>query len=331
MAQRVSVIATVLNEANSIDILLHSLLRQTRQPDEVVIVDGGSSDGTPAKLERFAQETDLPLQVLSRPGCNISQGRNAAIAAARGPIIVSTDAGVRLGDDWLEQLVKPFDTNDPPDVVGGFFMSDPHSLFELVLGAITLPTLEEIDPDAFHPSSRSIAFRRDAWRSVGGYPEWLDYCEDLLFDFALRDAGYVFAFAPRAVVHFRPRPTPGAFFKQYYRYARGDGKADFWRYRHLARYITYLVAGPLLLILSLVHHPAWLFALLGGAVAMMRTPKQRLKPNLDNLPFRDRLIALAWVPIIRWTGDIAKMLGYPVGVWWRWRHAPQGPWPKRQR
>lgn len=330
MGKKVSVIFTVLNEAASIEVLLKSLCEQTRLPDKVVAVDGGSEDGTYQKLEQFAQRAPFSVQVLSRPGSNISQGRNAAIASAKNPLIASTDAGVRLEEDWLAELVAPFEDSDAPDVVSGFFVPNPHSLFELVLGAVTLPRLEEIDPETFHPSSRSVAFRRRAWQAVGGYPEWLDYCEDLLFDFALREAGFTFAFNRNAVVYFRPRPTLKAFFKQYYRYARGDGKADFWRYRHGIRYASYLLAGPALLALALLVHPAWILALIGGIAATMYKPYRRLAPHLYGLSWGKRLRAYAWVPLIRWAGDIAKMLGYPIGVWWRWHHAPQDPWPKRQ-
>ncbi len=331
MSQLVSLVATVLNEVGSIQTLLDSLCAQTRPPEEIVIVDGGSTDGTLEALEHFAQGSPIPTQVISQPGCNISAGRNAAIAAARGPLIAVTDAGVRLERDWLSHLVAPFESANPPDVVSGFFTPDPKSTFELALGAITLPTLDEINPVTFYPSSRSVAFKREAWQAVGGYPEWLDFCEDLLFDFALRDAGYRFAFAPQAVAHFRPRPTLKSYFKQYYRYARGDGKADFWRYRHLVRYGTYLVALPLLVELAIAHHPLWWLALAAGLAAMMRAPLQRLRPALAGLSSRERWIALAWAPAIRVVGDVAKMLGYPVGVWWRWHYAPRTPWPKRQR
>ena len=330
MGETVAVIATVLNEAGAIEALLESLAGQTRRPDEVVIVDGGSVDGTAERLAAWADAGRLPLRVVSRPGCNISQGRNVAIAATGADIIVSTDAGVRLEPDWLAYLVAPFGGEAPPDVVSGFFAPAPESLFERVLGATTLPALAEIDPATFYPSSRSVAYRRAAWAAVGGYPEWLDYCEDLVFDFGLRDAGYRFAFAPNALVHFRPRPTLRAFLKQYYRYARGDGKADLWRYRHLVRYGTYLAAIPALIVLAVVMHPLWWLALLAGLAAMQRGAYRRLAPHLADVPWRQRPLALAWVPIIRWGGDLAKMAGYPVGVWWRWRHAPTDPWPKRQ-
>ncbi|MBM3189303.1 MAG: glycosyltransferase [Chloroflexi bacterium] len=328
MRQALSLVATVLNEAQSIERLLASVLRQTRPPDELVVVDGGSNDGTLEALERFAASARLPTRVLSQPGANISQGRNLAIAAAQGPIIAVMDAGVRLEETWLEHLVAPFEAARPPDVVSGFFVADPQSPFERALGAVTLPSVEEIDPERFNPSSRSVAYRKEAWRAVRGYPEWLDYCEDLVFDFALRDAGCTFVFAPEALVRFRPRSSLRLFARQYYRYARGDGKADLWLYRHLIRYGAYL-GGALLLVLAIAHHPLWLLALAAGLAAMLRKPLRRLRPSLGALSPRERVVVLAWLPIIRLTGDLAKMAGYPVGVWWRWRHAPREPWPKR--
>ena len=343
MRHRVSVIATVYNESASIDALLDSLRRQTRRPDEIIIVDGGSRDDTLQRLERHRQRGDLPLRAWALPGCNIAAGRNAAIAAAAGPIIAVVDAGVRLEDRWLEAITAPFEKgfapfekgsaaiegDSSPDVVSGFFVADPHTLFEQALGAVTLPRLDEIDPDTFQPSSRSVAFRRDAWAAVGGYPEWLDYCEDLAFDFLLRDAGFRFVMRPDALVHFRPRPTLRAFHRQYYRYARGDGKADLWMARHLIRYGTYLVALPTLIALGVAHHPLWFVLVLAGLGAMLRRPFRRLAPHLRDLSWGDRLAAVAWLPVIRVGGDAAKMLGYPVGLWWRWRHTPTNTWARR--
>lgn len=328
---RVSVIATVLNEVRAIDELLRSLLAQSRPPDEIVIVDGGSRDGTLEALQAFAAAAPLAMQVIRAPGANISRGRNLAIAAATGEIIASADAGVRLEPYWLAELTAPFGDAHPPDVVGGFFLADPRTLFERVLGAITLPRIEELDPAQFDPSSRSVAFTKEAWRAVGGYPEWLDYCEDLVFDFGLRDAGYRVQFAPRALVHFRPRPTLHAFLKQYYRYARGDGKANLYIYRHLARYSVYLLALPALIALALCVRPWWWLAVLAGLALLLRAPLRRLLPAIRELPLRKKLLALLYMPVIRIGGDLAKMAGYPVGVVWRWRYAPAQPWPRRNR
>lgn len=325
---RVSVISTVLNEGESIRRLLDSLAGQTRPPDEIVIVDGGSRDRTVAILEEYTDR--LPLRVLRAPGANISAGRNVAIRASTGDVIASVDAGVRIEPDWLAHLVAPFDPAGPVhQAVAGFFVPDVATPFEMAMGATVLPTLDEIDPATFLPSSRSVAFTKAAWEAAGGYPEWLDYCEDLVFDFRVREVTGGFGWAPGAQVHFRPRGSLRSFFRQYYRYARGDGKADLWRKRHAIRYGTYLVGLPGLLALAIRYNPLWLLALLGGIIAYCRTPYRRLRAylrrNLSPMSPGERVYAVLMVPVIRGVGDIAKMLGYPVGWAWRLRN-----WSRRE-
>jgi glycosyltransferase involved in cell wall biosynthesis len=328
----ISVIATVLNESESLRGLLDSLAAQTLLPDEIVIADGGSRDETLDILHAYSAR--LPLRVISAPGSSISAGRNRAIAEARGDLIASTDAGVLLVPHWLESLVTPLQEDESLQVTGGFFEADPRTVFEAALGATTLPLVEEIQPGRFLPSSRSIAFRRSAWEAAGGYPEWLDYCEDLVFDLRLKQVAPQWAFAPEAIAHFRPRASLSAFYRQYFRYARGDGKADLWRKRHAIRYATYLIALPLLLSLLFLAEPPARFVGLGLFVlagsAYLRKPYARLPLVLQAAAERDvfRLtpgvwvMAALWVPFIRLTGDIAKMIGYPVGVWWRLKHRP---------
>nr|MBC7244084.1 glycosyltransferase [Chloroflexota bacterium] len=311
------------NEGNSIGRLLESLSQQTRPPDEVVIVDGGSDDDTLSQLYAWKDSGRLPLCIVVEPGCNISRGRNIAIASARGPIIAGTDAGVHLDPSWLANLTHQFMANEPnsaPIIACGFFMPETTTVFEIAMAATVLPVLADVNPAKFLPSSRSVAFLKSAWEDVGGYPEWLDYCEDLVFDLRLHARGYRFVFVPTAIAYFRPRSDLSAFFRQYYRYARGDGKADLWRKRHAVRYLTYLVALPLLLWLCVNRSLLWGVPLALGAAIMFWTPYKRLWPALKSLPIVDKLKAFCLVPIIRVTGDIAKMLGYPVGVYWRWHH-----------
>ncbi|MBE9507765.1 MAG: glycosyltransferase [Chloroflexi bacterium] len=323
---RVSVVVTVLNEANSLPQLLDSLSAQTRCPDEVVICDGGSTDST---LQLLEAESRLPLRVIQRPGANISQGRNAAIEVAAGEIIAVTDAGVRLSPQWLEEIVAPFD-DVAVAAVAGSFVPDSQTVFEKAMGATVLPQVQEIDLDRFPPSSRSVAFRRSAWEAVGGYPEWLDYCEDLIFDFRLCDRFGSFVFAPEALAHFRPRPSLRAFFLQYYRYARGDGKANLWFKRHAIRYLTYLVAAPFIAVGGALVGPWWWALYLIAVPGMFWTGWRRLARTWGDLSFPRKLQAALWVPVIRVTGDVAKMIGYPVGVWWRWRHRAWVPdWRER--
>jgi sugar transferase (PEP-CTERM/EpsH1 system associated) len=322
---RVSVIMTVRNEADNIDTVIRSLQAQTRPPDEVVVVDGGSTDDTPARIATAAAVLPWPLRLLEQPGANISQGRNTAIRAAAHEIIAATDAGVRLPPEWLAALIAPFEGPGGPaiDVAGGFFAPDPRTVFERAMGATVLPTREDIKPERFLPSSRSVAFRKAAWAAAGGYPEWLDYSEDLVFDLALKARGCRFVFVPEALALFRPRGSLRAFYLQYYRYARGDGKADLWRKRHAIRYGTYL-GGPLLAVLGRRRPALWALLALGAA-AYCAAPYRRLRPWLAGLSPWESTRAVALVPIIRLVGDVAKMIGYPAGVWWRLHHRPPRP------
>jgi glycosyltransferase involved in cell wall biosynthesis len=308
--ERTALIVTVLNEAATIEALLESVASQTRRPDEVVVADGGSVDGTFEALQRWSSR--VPLRVVQAPGANIARGRNVAIQSASSELIAVTDAGVRLEPDWLEQLQAGL--TDDVHVVSGFFRPDPRSPFEHALGATTLPAVEDVNPESFLPSSRSALFRRHAWEQVGGYPEWLDYGEDLVFDLRLKRAGCRFTFVPKAIAWFRPRHSPGAFFRQYYLYARGDGKAGLWWRRHAIRYAAYAAAATVLWRRS---RAAWLLPL--GVAAYTWRPYARLE--LDRLTPAEALCVLSLPPAIRLVGDVAKMLGYPVGVWWRWRRA----------
>ncbi len=307
MPKPVSLILTLLNEGEALVPLLASILAQRRPPDEVVVVDGGSTDSTLAVLDRYRAR--LPLRVLVEPGANISRGRNLAIAAARHDLIAVTDAGVRLEPEWLERLVAPFEGDEPPDFVSGFFLPDPQGLFEHALAMTTLPAPDEMGRGRFLPSSRSVAFTRDAWARVGGYPEWMRWSEDVLFDLALFQAGARVHYQPEARVWFRPRGSLRAFMTQYRNYAYGDAQGLLWPKRHAIRYATYGLALPLALIL-LKQKTAWgAGVLLAGGAAMVATP---LKRHWRSGRYRWR--ALPLIPLIRVAGDLAKMWGFPQGL-----------------
>lgn len=307
---RVSLIATVKDEADSIEPFLDSLLEQTRPPDEVVVVDGGSTDGTLDVLRRQRATTPW-LRILHAPGATISQGRNIAIHHATGPIIAVTDAGTVVARDWLEHLVQPLESDPRVGVAAGFFDPGGETFFERCLSTIITPQLPEIDPARFLPSSRSIAFRKVWWERVGGYPEWLRHCEDLVFDLELKRAGATFAFVPEARVAWRARPNLGRFFRQYYLYARGDGHAGLWPKRHAVRYTAYL-AGMLLLASGPAIPAAWPTLAIGMAIHFAR-PYRRLWRRPPEGGLAPALAAAALVPAIVLTSDVAKMLGYPRG------------------
>jgi len=113
--------------------------------------------------------------------------------------------------------------------------------------------------------------------------------------------------------------------RQYYQYARGDGKANLFPRQHVVRYLTYLVVAPLLVYAARTVSPwLWLVGVAAG-LAYLRLPLRRLWPRLGGMAWGERATALVYLPLIRLTGDVAKMIGYPVGVGWRLRRGkPDG-------
>jgi cellulose synthase/poly-beta-1,6-N-acetylglucosamine synthase-like glycosyltransferase len=303
----VSLVATCLDERGGIDAWWQSVVSQTRAPDEIVVVDGGSSDGTVERLLELSKEA--PARVFRAAGANIAAGRNIAIREASGDLIAVTDVGTVLDRDWLEQLLRPFSEKPPADVSGGFFRPAGTRPFQRVLAAVITPALHEIHGEDFLPSSRSVALRKHWWKRVGGYPNWLPWCEDVVFDLDLRAAGARFAFCPAAVVSWHPPARPTAFWRQYHRYARGDGQAGLWPVRHVIRFGFYATLMALLA-RGTVPSRAVAYSLANAYLRRFIRRVHTVRPA-DSAP--GMAAAYVTVPAIVVIGDVAKMAGYVRG------------------
>ena len=301
-------IATVLNEYGSLPAWFGGLARQTFVPDECVIVDGGSTDGTLEYLR--SASAPFPTRIISAPGSNISTGRNIAIEHTSAEIIATTDAGTVADTEWLEKLIRPFERRRT-DVVAGFFRPSYSSLWEEALAASTIPDLPEIDASYVLASSRSFAFRRSWFEQGFMYPEWLDFCEDVVLNLSLARAEACQVFAPDAFVSFRPRRHPAGYAKQYYTYARGDGKSGIYAHRHAIRYASYLAAS----IVALRRNPREIGALAAVALIHLLQPMRRFWTRRNVESRTDRIVILVGLIVAqRALGDFAKMAGYPVGL-----------------
>ena len=98
-----SVVVPALNEERRLGLLLSDLAGQTREADEVIVVDAGSEDGTVSVAERF------PGVVVLSGSPPVAKGRNFGGCSARGDVLVFLDADVRLPGDFLEGLLKEFE------------------------------------------------------------------------------------------------------------------------------------------------------------------------------------------------------------------------------
>ena len=299
---KVTLIATVLNEGSNIRRFLDGLMAQTRRPDEIVLTDGGSTDGTAEAIEEY-RERGAPIRLVVEPGANIARGRNIAIRHATGDVIASTDAGCRADPGWLAGITAPFEDSSV-DVACGFSLAETRNRKEESFGILTLDDIRKVDIRTFNPSSRSVAFRKAVWEKAGGYPEELYCAEDSFFNQRMRATGAKFVFCPEAIVYWYPNPTLKKTARQYFRYAQGDGRA------HLYGRVYATIFAKVAFVLGLAAfgllHPAF-WAVLAASLAayylrMLQVNRFRGSVPTNSLVFAYRLIL-----------DGARLAGYLYG------------------
>lgn len=302
---RTALVTTCLREAGEIGAFLDALAAQTRAPDEVIIVDAGSDDGTQELIrERIAAGAAIRLMV--EPGANRSVGRNRGVAASQAELIAITDVGAIPRPDWFARIIAPLEGDPATDVVCGYYTPEPVTLWEAAVAAATVPGADEVDPGTFLPSARSVAFRRAAWERVGGYPQWAWHNEDTPFGLALKASGARFVFQPEALVTWRPQSSVYRLFAQFARYARGDAQERVW-FRHYTK--AYLLAGATVLLL--IAGALWPPALLGlGVLGIAYWVRHALRARRRT----PRPGAALLAPLANLVVDIAHVAGYTRGL-----------------
>ena len=314
-----AVVATVLNEEQNLEQLLDALLPQLRAEDELLVVDGGSTDGTWNILSRRAA-VDGRLRPIRRPGTNISAGRNAGVAVARHNVIACTDAGCDPSPDWLTAIRAPFSEPDRPalvasvpEVVGDGPLERAQALgcyphprdyerptifvraWGKVFGQIFKPEL---------PFARSLAFTVQAWRDAGGFPERLPWVEDGVFGLAVaRKHECVGTLDAR--IRWRQRGSLRSTARMYFRY--GIGAADSGSAMLVLRDVARLGAYALGLGCVLVAPRRSAPYLAVGAAFYYSLPLLRVARE------RAGLSAAAMVPLAIAVKDLAKVAGAVAG------------------
>ena len=261
----VSVACTVLNERDDIDALVESLMHQTLAPAEVIIVDGGSTDGTWERLEA-ARSKYPPLVPIRDESCNlqrspgpIARGRNIATAAASSDVVACADAGCTYRPDWLANLTAPIFNGHSQYSVGGSYIDPTNSSVWDVASAPFFGIKLNSDAATKSCTARSMAFRKELWRRVGGFPETVFLGEDTVFDSKVRQL-VIPAFADSAKALYQPGHTFRSALRQMVGYSVTDGvlggrSARLWR--NLARCLAEILA-----VLFLVYSPIPLMCVL---------------------------------------------------------------------
>jgi glycosyltransferase involved in cell wall biosynthesis len=326
---RISVVVPVRNEEQSIRALLDGLLGQTRAPDEIVITDNGSTDSTPEIVESYARR-GAPVRLIRERAGWPGRGRNIGAAQATGEWLAFIDAGIRPETDWLEQLARRATEEPETEVVYGAWEPVTDSFFKECAAISYVPPPVPVGGGLMRPRSiASSLMRRRVWRAVGGFPENLRSAEDLLFMQEVERAGFVTAYAPRAVVRWDIQPSLGRTFRRFTTYSRHNMRAGLWRQwqRAVFRRYALLVAAALP---AFAFGWRWLLAvaalwlLMQAARAATALRRNRQSYPAGALRQAARLLALVLLVTVLDAATIAGVLGWLWGDKLRGGRGPAG-------
>jgi glycosyltransferase involved in cell wall biosynthesis len=248
-------VVTELNEVQEIERAVASLLAQQPPAAEVIVVDGGSTDGTWEWLEE-ASRRDPRLVAIRDESCNlkhslgpVSRGRNVGIAAAQSAIIACADAGCVYEPDWLGNLTAPLAAGQAEYALGGSRLdASGCTIWDIASAPFFSVTLAPAEPTR-SCTARSMAFTKKLWQQIGGFPEQVLVGEDTLFDMEARRRTAP-AFIANAKALYGPRNSFRSATHQMARYAMSDGQARV-RWKRLVRN----AARCLLMVLALASLP----------------------------------------------------------------------------
>jgi GT2 family glycosyltransferase len=240
--RKVSVVICTRDRAEELSRCLASLPRQSRVPDQVVVVDNASRDDGRTRVAALAAGADYVRE--DRPGLDIA--RNRGVRAAIGDIVAFTDDDVRLHPRWLERLTAAFDADRILAVTGLVLPAELETAAQLHFetfwsfgrgyrpidfGANFFRTDRTHGCPAWEiGAGASMAFRQETFRRVGLFDDRLDVgaagCSgDSEYWHRVLSHGGVCRYEPAAVAfHYHRREFAG-LSRQIFAYMRGHAAA----------------------------------------------------------------------------------------------------------
>jgi glycosyltransferase involved in cell wall biosynthesis len=221
----ISLLVPVFNEVDFIGECIAGIQRQDYVAEklEVILVDGGSTDGTREAIRQHI-DADARLRLLDNPQRVQPCGVNIGVREAKGEIIVRFDAHTVYPANYIRRCVEVL-RETGADVVGGAVRSEPSGP-GLIAGAIAACGHSRfgLGGARFRVGGQAGvvdtvpygAYRREVFERVGFLNERLIRAEDLEFNGRVRAAGMTIYFDPSITSTLFARPTIAGFMKQQY-------------------------------------------------------------------------------------------------------------------
>jgi GT2 family glycosyltransferase len=228
----VSLIICTRNRASQLAAAIETLRNlQFAGPWELIVVDNGSTDDTPAVLARFREDFPVSMTVGTEPRPGLARARNAGWPLAKGEIVAFLDDDCYPAEDWLEAVVQCFRENPKLGALGGrIVLHDPADYPITIQEQVHR---QELQPGDFIPAGliqgANFAFRREAIEAVGGFdgrlgPGTRFNCEDVDMVARVSAAGWLVAYDPRPLVrHHHGRQSADEAKRLMRDYDRGRG------------------------------------------------------------------------------------------------------------
>lgn len=311
---KVLICITTLNEEKFISNLLISLLNQTKKPDEIIVVDGGSKDRTVEIIRHFVKK-DNRIKFIVEDG-TLAWCRNISIEIASGDIIAVTDSGCIANTNWLEKITYHF-KHEKVELVAGFYNMPYINPFQEAIRVYLGILPQRFDQD-FMPSTRSVAFRKSVWEEVDGFNENLERGgEDTEFFYKCVKSGVKIVREKSARVEWSEIKSLNlkTFLNKVFVYSKGDGQAKIWWHptKQLSshnikvclifvRFIIFLI----IFAISILHATYYLLLFLISIYLLYPILKWKslIKDN----------VARILLPIIQILTDITTMYGFLAGT-----------------
>ena len=216
-----SVIVCTRNGRDRIGACLTAIGKMDGGGFETIVVDDGSTDGSPDFVEK-----NFPWARLVRlEPCGLSSARNIGAAAAKGAVLAFTDDDCEPDREWIARLRPIFHEGIFAAAGGPNLPPKPKTWEEAVVcaapGAPSHVMLD--DEEAEHLPGCNLAVTRAAFDAVGGFdPQFHTAGDDVDFCWRLRDAGFRLGFVPGAFVWHWRRPSISKFLGQQLGYGRAE-------------------------------------------------------------------------------------------------------------